>query len=226
MNSQIIGKLVEIESALRVLREEILLQSMEIERKKLSEIDLSSLIDITPAEWKEWFSRLAIPTPTAVTRYVDMLPGLMMGFPPMEKSPLLIEQQPYISPNSNLGHSLNVWLGAPVPWCTVEFQIPQALAQENPDFYFGWTSRLNASQMLTIDAFQMDEAFQITKTRICEEIVPGIGWSDVKPVHLKPLPNIMRTKIVFSFAMGAFQSIRFDELRLYIAKPAAKKPRK
>lgn len=221
MVTKLIGKLIEIETALRSLREEIVMQSEEIERKELSEVNLNSLVDVTPAEWHQWFSDFTIPTPIELSPYRDILPRLLVGFGGDGPSPVRFEQRPYLSASSALRHSLNFWLTSPVDWFTVEFRLPQALIDNQRKLYFAWTGSVNVSQRIRLNLYQRNEAGYEFRSNISDQIFPSMGWSEVKFINLEPRANITITKLLFEFETGTFQSITLDDIRLYIPADAA-----
>ena len=218
MVSRIVERLVEIESALRALREEIVVQAMESERKNITQIDMSSLEEITPPAWLEIFSKLTLSAPTPIPRYNEMLPGLLLGYAETDSGAVLMEQQPNISNDSEMAQSLNIWLANPMSWITIELIIPQDIANANPDLYFGWTGTFNVSQKVQIDTLRIDDANNVVRHKISQEVVPSVAWSDLKPVHLAKNENIRVTRLLFIPMMNVFQSVRFDSFRLYRPK--------
>jgi hypothetical protein len=218
MMAKFVGKLVELESELRLLREKTLLQRFETERKDLSEIDLSSLDDITPIEWRRWFTEPLVSAPTELPRYGEILPNLMVGFPETDIRPARIQQQPYMDHKGALRQSLNIWLANPAEWFTVELLIPIDMVVTYPDLYIAWTCAISTSQYVGISVYQTNDSLQNTHMEIGREFLPAINWSVIIPVHFSDITNITQSKLVFTFSTNFFQSIRFDNIRLYAAK--------
>lgn len=219
MTSKIIEMLNDIESALHLVREQLARDMLEYERNDLRNIDLASLENVTPAEWKQWFTELSFPTPTEAPSYEEILPCLVVGFPPTDTIPARIEQRPYISNSSKLEQSLHIELINSIEWFTIEFLIPPAITETYNDLYFVWRANLNVPQVVGVNLYQTNEASQTTITKINKEILPSMDWTEIRSIHLNRAENIIRTRIVFGFLMDKFQSIRFDEIQLYRAVP-------
>jgi len=215
MTTKIIEKLIEIESALRALREEIVLQSLDIQRKDLSEVDLGSLVDVTPESWKHWFGHLSTPVPAELFPYQDALPDLLVGFPAGGPSPARMEQRASLANKSSLRYSINVWLSTAVDWFTVEFRLPANIVEANALLYFAWTGSVNVSQRIRLILFQRDSSGHEFRSNVSDMIFPSLTWSEIKLVNIEPRPNIKVTKLLFEFPIDSFQSISLDDIRLY-----------
>jgi hypothetical protein len=220
MVSKIIEKLSEIEAALRMVREELAHEILESDCKYLSNVDLTSLEDVTPVEWKQWFDKITFPVPTEIPRFKEILPCFMVGFPPADTIIARIEQRPYISNSSKLKQAVHIELINPVEWLTIELIIPPRIATTHHDLYLVWTANLNVPQVVHVDLHQGPEKSPAIITKISREILPSMDWTEIKPLHLAQTDDIKRTKIVFFLPMDKFKSIRFNDIRLYKAGAA------
>ena len=220
----ILAKLVELESAIRRIRDELALKEMAVDRKDLRNVDFGELEEVTPPEWKSWFHELSFALPTEAYRYQDILPNLQVGYPDGSAAVVNIEQKPYISNGSQIGYCVEIWLTGTLDWLTLEFRAPKALVERHSTFHFAWTAEVHASQNLELFLLQTDSHGRPRKESLGKQFAPASPWSEVKLITMNSSANAEETKIIFAFDTKLFHYIALFDARLFVARDPKSPP--
>ena len=216
----ILSKLVEIEAALRSLREELAKVEAARDIAQNEVLDYGKLVDVTPVHWLQWFSEFKFNAPTPMGAYEEFFPNLMLGYENDGEARAHVEQTPFVSNNSKIKYALQVWLVKPVDWLTVEFWIPPEAVKNRAEFFLAWRSSVGDAQNVEIYTFERDAANNPLRRKVATRLFPSLTTSDVIKVPLSASNEIVDRKVYFSFPADSFHSLTLEDVRMLVATDA------
>jgi len=212
----ILSKLVEIEAALRGVREELAKVQAASDVAQNEAIDFGKLNDVTPDRWSHWFDEFKFGSPTPIAPYQEFFPNIMIGYANDGEIRTHIEQTPYVSTDAKVRYGLQIWLVKPVDWLTVELWIPPQQLSDRSEFFLSWRCSVGNSQNVDIYIFERDASDMPLRRKIATRFFPSLSNTDILKVPINVNSDIVDRKIYFSFSPNSFHSITLEDVRLLV----------
>lgn len=185
-------------------------------------VDFGNMKDVTPTAWREWFTVYKYQTPTSVGRYVDIFPGLLVGYDDIKRSAVNITQIVKLGKAASPMYSLEMRITETINWITVEFIIPTEFWTAHKLFYLFSTIYLDVAQRVKLLIYEVTTKGEEFRTMVDTRFYTSAEANELYAIQLGTRDDVATVKLYFDFETPSFSFMKMTDARLFVqASPTA-----